>query len=126
MQHIRKNDVVVLLKDITACRGIDESRDEAARSKWATARGDKARVLAVYPESGKAVIEGVNYRYKHIRPDRDNPRGGRLQKESVVSISNVQPYCSRCDRGVRIKTVRNEEGKRVRVCARCGEVIGAA
>ena len=130
MRNIRKNDIVVLRKNITACYGVDEAGDEsvhhAARGKWATERGEKARVLAVYPGTGKLIVEGVSYRYKHVRPNNDNPRGGRLQKEAVIDISNVQPYCGKCDRGVRVKTTRNAEGKRTRVCAVCGGDIGAA
>lgn len=130
MRHIRKNDIVVLRKDITACRGSDEPHEQSEgglpRSRWATGKGDRGRVLAVYPERGKVIVEGVNYRYKHIRPDQQNPRGGRLQKESVIDISNVQPYCEKCDDGVRVRIGRNEAGRRVRVCSVCGEAIGTA
>lgn len=130
MQHIRKNDLVVLRKTVTACRSTadaHENEEERSKwSKWATHHGDKARVLDVDPGTRRVIVEGVNYRYKHIRPDRDNPRGGRVLKEVAIDISNVQPYCEKCDRGVRIKSVRNDDGKRVRTCARCGEIIGTA
>ena len=131
MQHIHKNDTVVLLKTVTACRSAGDSPDETEEerskwSKWATHRGDKARVLAVYPKTGKIVVEGVCYRYKHVKPNRDNPRGGRVLKEIAIDISNVLPYCGECDRGVRIKIASNDEGKRVRACVRCGEIIGTA
>lgn len=126
MRHIRKNDIVVLRKDITACRGTSEHREGEDRSKWATDHGDKAKVLAVYPKTGKVVVEGVNYRYKHVRRSNDNPRGGRVQKEGTVDISNVLPYCSTCDRGVRIKVTRTDDNKKVRACAICGHIIGQA
>jgi large subunit ribosomal protein L24 len=126
MRHIRKNDIVVLLKDITACRGSHEARESEDRSKWATDQGDKAKVLAVYPDKGKVVVEGVNYRYKHVRRSNEHPHGGRVQKEGVIDISNVLPYCSKCDRGVRVKAARNEAGKKVRACVHCGGTIGAA
>ena len=131
MQHIRKNDIVVLLKTITACRSAGETHGETEEerskwNKWATKKGDKARVLLVDIERGKVVVEGVNYRYKHVKPSNDNPRGGRVLKEIPVDISNVLPYCGSCDTGVRIKFIHNDEGKKVRSCTRCGEIIGTA
>ena len=126
MRHIRKNDIVVLLKDITACRGAGGDREGEDRSQWATDRGDKARVLSVNPQTGKVIVEGVNYRYKHVRRSMENPRGGRVQIEGVIDISNVLPYCSKCDRGVRVKITRTEDGKKARACAYCGEIIGQA
>ena len=60
------------------------------------------KVLRVLPEKGKIVVEGVNRVYKHVKPNRRNPQGGRLSKEMPIDASNVLLYCPTCRRGVRI------------------------
>jgi len=119
--HIKKNDTVVLLKDISACRGVHESADQ--QRKYAHAKGDTARVLAVMPDANRVIVEGVNYRYKHVRPNQDNPSGGRIMKEGPIHASNVRVYCSRCSEGTGVRRKR-EDGKKVRVCKKCGEPLG--
>jgi len=67
--HVRKDDIVVVLA------GDD--------------KGKRGRVLRVNREAGKLVVEGVNRVYRHLKPSRRNPQGGRLSKEMPVDISNV-------------------------------------
>ena len=52
-------------------------------------RGVRGRVLRVDPVGQKVVVEGVNRVYKHVRPSRKNPQGGRLEVERPIHISNV-------------------------------------
>jgi large subunit ribosomal protein L24 len=111
---IRKNDNVVLLKDITSCRN--------AEGSVVSDRGQRTRVLATFPKDEKVLLQHTNYRWKHVRPDRDNPRGGRVQREAPVHVSNVALWCEECQRGVRARVERGPEG-RVRRCAKCNAVI---
>jgi len=120
--HIKKNDTVVLLKDVSACKGVHEGTEE--HRKWAHGKGDTARVLMVIPKDNRVVVEGVNYRYKHVRPSQDNPRGGRIMKEAPVHASNVRVYCAKCEKGTSVARKAREDGKKVRVCKRCGEPLG--
>src|SRR5205085_204926 len=60
------------------------------------------KVLRVLPDQNKVVVEGINRVYRHLKPSRRNPQGGRLSKEMPVSVSNVLLYCSTCRRGRRI------------------------
>ena len=78
-----------------------------------------AKVLRVLPKQNKIVVEGVNRVYKHLRPSRQNPQGGRLAKEMPVSASNVLKYCERCGRGVRIGFRFTQDGAKERYCKRC-------
>ena len=91
--HIRKNDIVEVI-----------SGDH---------RGARGKVLRLDPERGKVVVEGVNMVYRHVRPTRRNPQGGRVQKEAPIHISNVLPYDSGKGKGLRVRFVveRDEEGK---------------
>lgn len=83
-----------------------------------------ARVLAVFPREGKVLVEGVNKVYKHVRPSRRNPQGGRLSKEMPIDISNVMLVCTRCNRGVRVGFRYTETGAKERYCKRCGTGLG--
>ena len=48
------------------------------------------KVLQVFPESGRALVEGFNYVKKHMRKSQDNPQGGIIEKEAPVAISNLK------------------------------------
>jgi len=111
---IRKNDSVVLLKDVTSCRN--------AEGTPVAAKGERTKVLAAMPAQNKVILQNANYRWRHVRPSADNPRGGRIQKEAAINASNVALYCERCRKGCRVRLERRE-GKKVRVCAKCGNVI---
>jgi len=77
-------------------------------------RGVRGRVLSVDPVRQKVVIEGVNRVYKHVRPSRRNPQGGRLHVEKPIHISNVLPVSSKTDRATRVQFVTDKDGKKSR------------
>jgi large subunit ribosomal protein L24 len=85
---------------------------------------ERRRVLRVYTKTGKVVVEGVNRVYKHVRPNRRNPQGGRLSKEMPLSASNVMLYCERCGRGVRVGARYLDDGGKERFCKRCSSSLG--
>ncbi len=76
-------------------------------------KGERGKVLRVDVEKGHVVVEGVNMVYRHVRPSRQNPRGGRLQKEAPVHISNVLPFDLKSNRGARVRfeVKQDESGK---------------
>lgn len=81
--HVKKGDVVMLTKSITASKGSPD-RD----------RGYVGKVLRVFPETERVIVEGVNLRVRHTRPNQVYPQGGRVQREIAIHISNVQPLDS--------------------------------
>jgi len=111
---IRKNDTVVLIKDITSCRN--------AEGTPVVEKGERTKVLAAMPKENKVILQNTNNRWRHVRPGGNNPRGGRVQKEAAVDASNVLLYCDKCNAGVRVR-FKQAEGKKVRVCAKCSNVI---
>jgi len=111
---IRKNDTVVLLKDITSCRN--------AEGTPVSGKGERTRVLAAMPKQNKVILQNTNYRWRHVRPSPDSPRGGRVQREAAVAVSDVALYCEKCRRGCRVR-FEKREGRKVRVCVRCGNII---
>ncbi|MGB2987531.1 MAG: 50S ribosomal protein L24 [Phycisphaerae bacterium] len=64
-------------------------------------RGVRGKVLRLDLKRGMVVVEGVNMVYRHVRPTRRNPQGGRVQKEAPIHISNVLPYDSSKGKGLR-------------------------
>ena len=54
-------------------------------------KGQRGKVLKVIPKRDLVLVQGVNMVYRHVRPSRKNPQGGRLQKEAPIHVSNVLP-----------------------------------
>lgn len=97
---LRKNDQVLVI---------------AGRDK-----GKIGKVLKVFPEKNRAIVEKINFVKEFIRPDRSrNIQGGIMEKEAPIHISNLMIYCSECAQGVRIKKKRLEDGSSIRVCHKC-------
>jgi len=101
---IKKNDEVYIL------RGKD--------------RGKTGRVLIVMPRDGKIVVEGVQMIKRHTRPNpQRNIKGGIVEKEAPIQLSNVALVCKSCKKHTRIAHKVIAEGQTVRSCKRCGSPI---
>lgn len=66
-------------------------------------KGAHGKVLRVDTARDVVFVEGVNLVYRHVRPSRRNPQGGRLQKEAAIHISNVLPYDPKAGKGLRVR-----------------------
>ena len=86
-------------------------------------RGKRGKVLRVIPGDGRVLVEKVNMVKKHQRPTQKLRQGGIIERESPLALSNVLVVCSRCDKPSRsgIKTLA--DGRKLRICKRCGESI---
>ncbi|PHX74684.1 MAG: 50S ribosomal protein L24 [Chitinophagaceae bacterium] len=80
------------------------------------------KVLEVYPEKTRVLIEGVNIVTKHTKPSAQNTKGGLIKKEASVHISNVMLWDAKTEGPTKVKRTR-EEGKLVRISKKSGEVI---
>lgn len=76
-------------------------------------KGQRGKVLKVLPKKGLVLVQGVNMVFRHVRPSRRNPQGGRLQKEAPIHLSNVVPYDEKAARGTRVRfeVERDAEGR---------------
>jgi large subunit ribosomal protein L24 len=82
------------------------------------------RVLQVMPKASRVLVEGVNMVKRHTRPNpQRNIKGGILERESPVHVSNVMPMDPDSKRPTRIRTKVLEDGKRVRLAARSGAML---
>jgi large subunit ribosomal protein L24 len=76
-------------------------------------------VLKVDAVSRRVIVEGVNLRWKHQKPSQENPKGGRVQLEHPIDVSNVLLFSEKLGKGTRTK-IELVDGKKVRVGVRCG------
>ena len=83
--------------------------------------GKTGRVIKVYLDVDKVVVEGINMVKKHTRPTQDNPQGGIVEKEAPVHVSNLMLLVSGKPTRVGYKILEN--GKKVKVAKSSGEVI---
>jgi large subunit ribosomal protein L24 len=104
-RHVRKGDVVQVI-----------SGDD---------KGKTGEVLRIDARSGKVLVQGVNRVYRHLRPSRRHPQGGRIQKEMPIDISNVLPVDPKTNRPTRVGFRTTSNGARERVARRSGESLGA-
>lgn len=86
-------------------------------------RGKQGKVLRALPGEEKLTVEGVNMVKKHIRPRPPAIQGGIVEREAPLPISKVMLLCSKCHRPTRVGFRFLEDGKKVRLCRACGEVI---
>ena len=103
MNKIKKNDVVHILS------GKD--------------KGKSGKVFRVFPLTGRALVEGINYVKKHVRKSKNDQKGGIISKESPISLSNLALFCKSCNKTARVSVNVLADGTKSRLCKRCKEVL---
>lgn len=83
-------------------------------------RGQKGKVLDVSPSEGKVIVEGINIITKHVKPRRMGEVGGLVKAESALYADKVQLVCPKCHEATRVGHSFDEDGKKFRVCKKCG------
>ena len=86
-------------------------------------KGKTGKVLMLNSKKGTLIIEKLNFVKRHSRPSKAAPQGGIIEKESSIRISNVNIVCEKCNKPVRIKMNFLDDGKKVRACVKCGEIL---
>lgn len=79
-------------------------------------------MIRVIAADGRVLVNKINMIKRHTRQSQDSA-GGIIEKEAPIAISNVQYFCSNCDAGVRLGAKQLEDGRKVRTCRKCGEVL---
>ncbi len=88
-------------------------------------KGKEGKILQVFRERQAVLVEGLNLIKKATKPNPKNQKGGIVEKEGFISISNVMMTCPKCDQPVRLATNVLHDGKKLRICRRCGDVLGS-
>lgn len=85
-------------------------------------KGAEGKVLRVYREKNKAVVEGVNMVSKHTKPSAKNPQGGIVKKEAAIHISNIALVDPKTKSATRVG-IKVEGDKKVRVSKKSNQVL---
>jgi len=103
MRGIRRNDTVVVI---------------AGKEK-----GKRGKVLAILSSRDRVIVERVNFIKRHQRPTQKVRQGGIIEREGSLHLSNVMLVCGKCNRPTRVGVRILVDGRRARVCGRCGEIV---
>ncbi len=103
-RHVKKGDSVVVIA------GDD--------------KGKVGEIIRVDNKTGKVLVQGINRVFRHLKPSRQNPQGGRIQKEMPISISNVLPVDPKTNQATRVGFRINEDGSKERIALKSGESLG--
>jgi len=98
--HIKANDTVVVLT----------GRD----------KGKQGKVMSADPKGGKVLVEGVSVAKRHKKPRKQGQPGGIISKETPIYACKVMRVCTKCNKPTRPAYSFNKEGKKIRVCKKCG------
>ncbi len=86
-------------------------------------KGKIGKVLRIVPKKHGAIVEKANVVKRHTRPGPLSKQGGILEKEAPIHISNLMLVCPKCTDPVRVRFKILEDGKKIRTCHKCGELI---
>ena len=100
--HIKRDDTVVVISG--------------------DSKGTRGKVIATSPEEGKVIVAGANIVSKHTKARRQGENSQIVKTEGAIYADKVQLVCKKCDKGVRVQH-KIVNGKKVRVCAKCGAEI---
>ena len=103
--HVKKGDTVVVLS------GKD--------------KGKQGKIISALPKKAQVVVEDVNKVKRHSKPSLKTPQGGIISKEMPLNVCKVQLICPACNKPTRIAH-KSVDGKNLRVCKHCGEVVDSA
>ncbi len=101
---------------------VDIRRNDTVKVISGRDKGKQGRVLRVFPDEGKVLVEHVSMVKKHVRPNpQRNIQGGIAEQESRISLSSVMLVCGSCGP---VRVGHDTRGDRkVRVCKKCGTTL---
>jgi large subunit ribosomal protein L24 len=100
-------------------------KDDKVKILTGKDRGKIGKVIRVVKKSNRVLVENINIIKRHSKPSAKSRQGGIIEREAPIHLSNVMLMCNKCLKPVRIKMKHLEDGKKVRVCRKCGEFIEA-
>src|SRR5713226_2325325 len=107
---------------ISERKKIEIHRNDTVKVIAGKDKGKQGRVLGVFPDVNKLLVEHVMMVKKHVKANPPRVKGGIAEQESRIALSNVMVVCSSCNRPVRIGH-EHKGDQRVRVCRKCGNPL---
>ncbi|MBT5338272.1 50S ribosomal protein L24 [Candidatus Falkowbacteria bacterium] len=108
---------------------ITKGKDRVKRTKKGEKKekGNQGKIVQVLRTKKKVVVDGLNLRYKHVRPKREGEKGQRIEFPAPISISNVMLVCPKCSKATRVSYKLLDSDlkgkKKIRICKKCKEAI---
>ena len=85
-------------------------------------KGKKGKIIQIITSRQRVMVEKINVVSRHLRQSAEGG-GGIMEKEAPIHISNVKYLCGKCNEPVRIMRKLLQDGKSVRACKKCGEIL---
>jgi large subunit ribosomal protein L24 len=86
-------------------------------------KGKSGKVRFAYPRDKQVIVEGINFIKRHIRARAQVRQAGIIEREAPLNMSDVMLLCSKCNHPTRVGFRFLKDGKKVRFCCSCGEVV---
>jgi large subunit ribosomal protein L24 len=98
-------------------------KDDKVKVLTGKDKGKIGKVLRLDKKKDRILVENINVVKRHTRPTAQNRQGGIVESEAPIHWSNVMLMCNKCVSPVRVKMRQLDDGKKVRVCRKCDEII---
>ena len=89
-------------------------------------KGKRGKVLQILLDDGRLLVEKVNIIKRHTKPSPKNQQGGIIEREGRIALSNVMVVCQHCGKPTRVGMKIIDDGRKLRQCRRCGEILDKA
>jgi len=86
-------------------------------------KGKEGKILRNFPKEGKVIVEGVNMVTRHVKPTPKSPQSGLVKKEAPLHAAKIMLVCPSCGKATRVSRAFLEDGRKVRVFKKCGEIV---
>mmetsp|Transcript_22319 Transcript_22319/g.10712 ORF Transcript_22319/g.10712 Transcript_22319/m.10712 type:complete len:118 (+) Transcript_22319:5553-5906(+) len=100
-------------------------KDDKVKIMTGKDKGKVGKILKINLKTGRVIVEKINMVKRHIKPNPQNTHGGIVDKEAPLDLSNVMLMCGNCMNPSRIRIKTLDDGKKVRECKKCNEIIDA-
>ncbi len=112
-----------MAKDDTAKSSLSIKRNDTVEVIAGKEKGKRGKVLIVLPAKQRVIVERVNFIKRHQRPTQKVRQGGIIEREGSLHVSNVMLVCGKCNKATRIAVQTLADGRRVRACKKCNEIV---
>ena len=86
-------------------------------------KGKKGKILKIFPVINQSIVEGINMLQKHQKPSRENPKGGMVEREGKIHISNLKLICPKTGKPTKVGYSYLADGSKSRISKVSQEII---
>ena len=102
---------------------MDIRKEDAVKIIAGKYKGQHGTVLEARPADNKIIVDGINIVSKHVRARKADEKSGIVNEPAPIDASNAMVICPVCLKATRVNNVVGEDGKKTRICKKCGADI---